>query len=102
VMVKLEFWQWETPGPFYGVPLLSFAGWLVTAAIGASLLHAMWDQEVSVLRGIAHSGLLLVLFWTGANIGTEQWIPAAIGGVLGGLMLLLAGIEKWTNRRTSE
>lgn len=99
VMVKLEFWLWESPGPFYGVAVVSFAGWALTSLIAASLLHGLWKPEISVLRGAAYSGLLMILFWTGANVGTKQWIPAAIGGVVGGLMLLLAGIEKWANSR---
>lgn len=102
IMVKLELWAWESPGFFYGVPPVSFAGWLLTSLVGSSLLHVMWNQEASVFRGLAYSGLLLILFWTGANIGVQQWVPAAIGGVIGGLILLLAGIERWSNSRTAE
>ncbi len=99
VMVKLELWQWESPGTFYGVPFISFAGWAVTSLVGATLLHMLWGKETPVTRGAAYSGLLFVLFWTGANVGVRQWVPAAIGGVVGGLMLMLAGIESWANRR---
>ncbi len=95
ILVKLELWQWENPGPFYGVPVLSFVGWFFSSLIGATILHLMWSQEALVPRGVSYSGLSLILFWTGANVGVEQWIPAAIGGVIGGLMLLLAGIERW-------
>jgi len=94
-MVKLEFWQWDHPGLFYGVPVINFVGWLAAAALGAGLLHVLWNKEWLVHRGIAYSGLIFMLFWTGANVGIGQWLPAAVGGVICGLMLLLAGLEKW-------
>lgn len=95
VMVKLEFWHWDEPGIFYGVPIINFAGWLVTASIGAWVLHGLWNQDRLVKRGIAYSGLIVVLFWSGANFGLGQWLPAFVGGVIGGLMLILAGLERW-------
>ncbi len=98
---QLEFWKWERSGPFYGVPLINFLGWLITASFAGWLLHLLWKAELPVLRGIAYSGMIIVLFWSGVNIGTEQWIPAAIGCSLAGLILLLAGLEKLkTSRET--
>lgn len=30
--VHIQFWQWYTPGPYYGVPLDNFLGWFTTIA----------------------------------------------------------------------
>lgn len=94
-MVKLEFWQWDTPGLLYGVPLLSLAGRFLVALIAAGLLNLLWHKDLPVLRGIAYSGMLLLLFWSGVSVGINLWLPAAIGLTLGSLTLLLALIEKW-------
>ncbi|MDY7082543.1 MAG: carotenoid biosynthesis protein, partial [Halobacteria archaeon] len=32
--VALGFWSWENPGVFYGVPLVNFAGWALSASVG--------------------------------------------------------------------
>ena len=94
-LATLGFRQWDQVGLFYGVPLLNFVGWLLTTALVAGLLHLLWREELPVLRGIAYSGLLILLFWTGINIGIEHWVPAGIGAVISGLMLIVAGLEKW-------
>jgi putative membrane protein len=91
--VKLEFWQWDTPGFFYGVPIVNLIGWFLGGFIASWLANAFWGNK-KVTRGLAMSGLGILLFWTGANIGIEQWFSAAIGGALSVLFLLLMFFEK--------
>jgi bisanhydrobacterioruberin hydratase len=94
-LATLGFRQWSQEGVFYGVPLLNFVGWLLSTALVAGLLHHLWHGNLPVFRGIAYSGLLILLFWTGINIGIEHWIPAGIGASISGLILIVAGLEKW-------
>lgn len=86
--VKLELWKWETPGIYYGVPPVVFAGWFVIGLIGAWLLHALWGKDLSVKSSAAYSGLVIILFWAGVNAGVDQWIPFGIG-MFGGLILAI-------------
>ncbi len=30
-MVAWDFWRWETPGAYFGIPLVNFAGWLLVS-----------------------------------------------------------------------
>lgn len=92
--------QWQSPGPFFGVPVLAFVGWFLTATLASGLLHLMWSDR-PVHRGAAYSGFFILLFFTGINMGTGLWIPAGVGGVLGLLILILFVTEKGKKRHES-
>lgn len=96
--VKLELWKWETAGTFFGVPPLYFAGWAVAGLASAWFIQIFWSDD-KVRRGIAYSGLLTMIFWTGVNIGVSQWIPALAGAVISTLMIL---IMIWERRAEKE
>lgn len=91
--VKLELWKWENAGQFFGIPPLYFAGWAVAGLVGAWLIQVFWGDN-KVRRGIAYSGALTMVFWTGVNIGINQWVPAAAGTAISVLMLLIMVWEK--------
>ncbi len=92
--VKLEFWKWETPGIFYGVPLINFAGWLLTGLIGATIIHIFWGKAERVKATVAYSGLAVLLFWTGVNAGIAQKIPLGVGAVYALVLLGVIVLEK--------
>ncbi len=80
--VRLGFWHWDTPGFFYGVPLVNFLGWLLTGFVGASILHYLWGQKHKTTQALAYSGLAILWFWTGVNLWLGQWIPSLMGLLL--------------------
>lgn len=88
--------SWDNGGPFFGVPILNFAGWFVLGLIAALLIQALWqnDDEEPARRGLAFSGFAITWFWGGVNLGLKQWIPAAIGLGAGLFMLVLFINEK--------
>ena len=96
--VKLELWKWENAGQFFGIPPLYFAGWAVAGLVSAWLIQIFWGDQ-RVRRGIAFSGMLAMVFWTGVNIGVNQWIPAAVGAAISILMIL---IMIWERRAEKE
>jgi bisanhydrobacterioruberin hydratase len=100
-MVKLEFWKWEAAGPYFGVPVINFAGWLISGFIAALILSALWG-DAPVKRGAAYSVFGILLFWTGVNIGVEQKIPAIIGTASSVFLLTLFVLEKRRERSSSE
>ncbi|MBI4769859.1 MAG: carotenoid biosynthesis protein [Chloroflexi bacterium] len=45
LMVRSGHWVWEQPGPYFGIPVQNYAGWLVTALciyLPAAWLWAKW------------------------------------------------------------
>lgn len=79
--VKLGFWFWDQPGWYYGVPWVNFAGWILSSAVGAVLLHILWGASRPP-AGIAYSGLAIIWFWTLVNLWLGQWLPCLIGLLL--------------------
>lgn len=97
-LTRMQLWQWENPGPFYGVPLLNFVGWFVSGLLGAMLLTYLW-QDTPVRRSLVYSGFALVWFWAGVNLGLQQWIPGAVGIAAGFLLIILMWNEKRRERK---
>lgn len=92
--VRLQLWNWAEAGNFYGVPPLLFVGWAIVSLLGAFLLHLVWGKDVPVRASVAYSGLAVLLFWTGANIGVEQWVPAGLGGLQALVVMVILLVEK--------
>ena len=87
--VALGFWYWPTGGFFYGVPLVNFLGWILTGSIGTALVIVLFGRKKPDI-GIAHSGMLIIWFWTWINIWLVQALPAAIG-----IVILLVCIKEY-------
>ena len=90
-LFRLRLWETETSGLFYGVPLTNFLILAVIGLMGGWLLLRLWGKEAEVRSSIAYSGLAMLLFWSGVNIGVEQWIPVGTGlfGSLAVLVILI-------------
>ncbi len=80
--VALGFWFWDTPGFYYDVPLINFAGWLLSGAVGAALLHYLWGHNPKPTPAIAYSGVAIIFFWSMVNLFLGQLIPVVIGVAL--------------------
>jgi putative membrane protein len=76
--VALGFWNWESPGFFYEVPLINFLGWLLSGFIGGALLHSLWGKTEPP-KALAYSGITILWFWTWINVFQTHVIPAVIG-----------------------
>lgn len=77
--VSLGFWAWDQPGWYYGVPLINFAGWVVSAGIAVIALRRLPRP----LPGLFVRNLWLVLvFWTAVNAWSGQWGALAVGVVV--------------------
>lgn len=100
-LTTMKIWFWETPGQFYGIPLVKFGGWLFVAILGAIILSLLWD-DAKVKRGLAFSAFIIVWFWGGVNLGLEQWIPGLLGVIVGFLALLFMYIEKRRDKKENE
>ncbi len=93
--VRLGFWYWDEPGFFYGVPLINFAGWLLSSFVGGLILSKILGNA-SLHQAIGYSGLATLWFWTLVNLWLGQWLPFAIGL---GLNLFLIRLLKIVPRK---
>lgn len=86
-MVGWGFWVWETPGPYFGIPISNYLGWILTACL-ITLLANPKDLPVGPLS------LVYILTWILQTIGQGffwgQPGPAAIGFLVCGFFVLLA------------
>lgn len=83
--VRLGFWQYDSGGAFYGVPLSNFAGWLLSGALGALLLEAFvyWRKPLLPIPSqLVLSGLLSLVFWTAIATFSGMAAPAVLGACL--------------------
>lgn len=85
--VVLGFWEWPSGGPYYGVPLSNYGGWLLSSTIAAALLlvPGRW-REWPPLPGLLDGALLAVAFWSGVAAYSGLIFPALLGA---GLFLFL-------------
>lgn len=85
-----QFWVWEEPGDFYGIPATNFVSWFVIAAI-ISLLFPTQRPSKFIQRESARlvQAMLLMFGLLGAKDGL--WIPCMIA--CAGILLAQGGIR---------
>jgi putative membrane protein len=90
--VALGFWEYYPGGPYYGVPLSNYAGWVLSAAVSVGILD--WGFSRTGLQArVADCEYLLddlvsfVILWGAVNVAFGQLVPALAAGVLGAALL---------------
>ncbi|GII84003.1 membrane protein [Sphaerisporangium siamense] len=96
-MTRLGLWEWADAGPYRGVPLSNFAGWLVVSLLVMVVIGAVAGEPV---RG----GGLVALYTVMAVMETVAFaavfrppdpLVAAVGGAAMGTFALLAWRRRW-------
>jgi lycopene beta-cyclase len=86
-MVDWGLWIWEVPGPYFGVPLVNFAGWLLVSALITALARPPALPDGALLIIYTLTWLVetagQVLFW-------RLYGPAPWGFIGMGVFVLLA------------
>ncbi len=90
---SLQFWVWQNPGPFYGVPTVNFIGWLVSGAFGALILHKFTSHSLSP-KGL-YSLILSLSFWTSVTFFEQLYIASLIGVIM--LVHIFVQMQKQEN-----
>ena len=76
----LEYWVWENPGLYYGIPLTNYLGWVLSSIVAAMICHKHNDAIRSANpKMILSSIFLLITFWTFVAIALGMIIPIIIG-----------------------
>lgn len=86
-MVGWGFWVWETPGPYFGIPLSNYLGWILTAFLLTLLINPK-NLPLGPLSLVY--ALTWILQTIGQGIFWGQPGPAAIGFLTCGLFVFLA------------
>ena len=86
-MVAWDFWRWDTPGLYFGIPLSNYLGWVLISAL---LTYVLNPREIPA----GPLSLVYVLTWdlqtTGQGIFWQQPGPALAGFIGSGVFILLA------------
>jgi len=90
-MVAWQLWTWETPGHYFGIPLINFLGWTLIAAalsLGASFVIETDALPVEALLLVYSTAWLLESVGLGLFFGLPG--PAAAGFAGMGIFAALA------------
>lgn len=83
VAVTLGLWYWFKPGLYYGVPLINYVGWILSASVGFLIVflctHKRLAQDVYMPAGLVSSLYLSLLLWMGIAFWKELLVPFMIG-----------------------
>jgi len=85
-MVAWDFWRWQDPGIYFGIPLSNYAGWFFVA-VGLSLVANPRDLPAGPLFLVY--GLTWILQTIGQGIFWGQPGPAIFGFLGAGSLILL-------------
>ena len=85
-MVAWEFWVWDQPGGYFGIPWVNYAGWIAT---GTLITLAVQPRQLPVLPLL----LIYITTWLLESVGLAFFFglpgPALVGFVvMGGLVVM--------------
>ena len=84
----LHYWRWLDPGPYYGIPWLNFAGWMLASLVILALMP-------KTSRRMSWTGWSVILFFTVLAIERRLWLPALIGaGIVIGSPVMLRNTQQ--------
>jgi putative membrane protein len=83
--VALGFWIWPGGGPYYGVPLSNYGGWLISGLVASALVALIGGRrltDVPLRPGLLDSLLVSMFLWLGVCIFSGLVFPAVLAAVL--------------------
>jgi putative membrane protein len=86
--VALGFWSFAEGGVFYGVPLLNYAGWTLSAVVTVVILDATFDRD-ALLHRLESCDFMLddmvsfVILWGAINLWFWNLVPVFVASVFG-------------------
>lgn len=80
--VAMNFWIYESPGIFYGVPLMNFLGWILSGFIASIISFYLLKDYISITnkpQALSSSLFLILSFWSAVCLYLGLYIPFLIG-----------------------
>jgi uncharacterized membrane protein/1-acyl-sn-glycerol-3-phosphate acyltransferase len=85
--LAVQFWNWYTPGPYFGMPISNLVGWSLTGLFYMSVSRLLWRAQLDVRRIVAWLPFGMYVANTGfamlLSLGSGLWQPSVIAVVLG-------------------
>jgi putative membrane protein len=79
---SLGFWIWPEGGPYYGVPVSNYLGWLFSSSVAVAILLVLgrrrWGR-IPPPPELLDSTLIAVAFWVGVDLFSGLLFPAVLG-----------------------
>lgn len=97
--LRVKFWIWNESGPYFGMPIKNFAGWVVTGFVFMAVSRALWREDVILPRerlrfpAIVYLANLVFAAVISASVGL--WEPILIAIVIG---MAPVAAARYTNR----
>ncbi len=84
----VPFWEWKTPGPFFGMPYSNFVGWMETGAVFMTVAALLWPKErIQLDRTQLQLPMAIYLgnfvFAAVLSMAGNIWIPMLLGIAVG-------------------
>jgi lycopene beta-cyclase len=87
-MVGWNFWVWETPGPYFGIPLVNYLGWVL---VSGAITWVVRPARLPVMPLFAVYVVTCLLQTVGQGVFWSQPGPAICGFLgMGGFIVLAA------------
>jgi len=99
--VFLGFWIWPGGGPYYGVPVSNYGGWLISGLIASALITWIGGRRITetpLRPGLLDSLLVSMFLWLGVCIFSGLVFPA----VLAAALIILVGRRRLQLTRTAD
>lgn len=85
--LPVKFWQWFDTGPYFGMPVINFAGWALTGLIFIGAARLVWkdDPRPAEIPG----GLPFMIYFANTlfamvlSLSVDLWEPVVISAVFG-------------------
>jgi putative membrane protein len=87
VFTEFGFWVWVDGGPYFGVPLHNFAGWLLTT-FTIYLVYRLWERRLATRPSTAYTPLII---WLAPIIYGSQALAAFVRPNLGLIVFFAMG-----------
>ncbi|MCK2220319.1 carotenoid biosynthesis protein [Actinomadura sp. ATCC 31491] len=95
-MVGLGLWTWAEPGPYRGIPLSNYAGWLLVSALVMLLLRRIaGDAPARGAVGVYTTMAVMETVGFAAVFQPPDPLVAAAGGISMGVFAALAWRRLW-------
>lgn len=89
--VAIDFWAFDPPGAYYGVPASNYVGWLLSGTVAVVLVDLAFDraallERVRTCEFVLDDLVSFVLLWGAINVLYGNWIAAGVAALFcGGL-----------------
>jgi putative membrane protein len=86
--VSLGFWSYAAGGPYYGVPVSNFLGWVLSATVAVVALDRAFTRtalrdRLATCEFALDDLVSFVLLWAGVNIWFGNLLPALFAALFG-------------------